>query len=124
MPPEKSARQIPPLHWFVDDDNRPLALDLRGAKVFCFFGSRLNAETFKRTTLDAPGDWILVGNGSVDYLIGLCEKAGREGYTAFALDPPPNPPRDRHGGWFPTWTLEGFKGVIERTAAAAERGRR
>ena len=111
---------MPPLHWFVDDDNRPLALDVRGAKVFCFFGSRLNAEAFKRTTLDAPGDWILVGNGSADYLIGLCERAGREGYTAFALDPPPNPPRDRHhGGWFPTWTLEGFKGVIERAAAAA-----
>ena len=120
MPPQKSARQMPPLHWFVDEDNRPLALDLQGAKVFCFFGSRLNAEAFKRTTLEAPGDWILVGNGSADYLIGLCERAGREGYTAFALDPPPNPPRDRHhGGWFPTWTLEGFKGVIERAAAAA-----
>ena len=115
---------MPPLHWFVDDDNRPLALDLRGAKIFCFLGSRLNAETFKRTTLDAPGDWILVGNGSADYLIGLCEQAGREGYTAFALDPPPNPPRDRHGGCVPTWTLERVKGVIERTAAAAERGRR
>jgi len=121
---------MPPLHWFVDDDNRPLALDVRGAKVFCFFGSRLNAEAFKRTTLEAPGDWILVGNGSADYLIGLCEEAGREGYAAFALDPPPNPPRERQqrGGWFPTWTLDGFKGVIERNAAAAaaaaERGRR
>ena len=117
---------MPPLHWFVDDDNRPLALDVRGAKVFCFFGSRLNAEAFKRTTLEAPGDWILVGNGSADYLIGLCEEAGREGYGAFALAPPPNPPRrSDHGGWFPTWTPEGFKGVIERNAAAAaERGRR
>ena len=124
MPPEKSARQMPPLHWFVDDDNRPLALELRGAKVFCFFGSRLNAEAFKRTTLEAPGGWILVGNGSADYLIGLCERAGREGYTAFALDPPPNPPRDHHGGWFPTWTLEEFKGVIERAAAAEQEGGR
>ncbi len=115
--PSESARQIPALHWFVDDDNRPLALEVRGDKVFCFFGSRLNAETFKRV-LDAPGDWILVGNRSADYLIELCERASREGYTAFALDPPPN-----YGGWFPTWTPDGFKGVIERTAAAAEQGR-
>ena len=83
--------------------------------MFFFFGSRLNAENFKRTTLDAPDDWVLVGIGSADYLIGLCEEADREGYGAFALDPPPNPPRrsDR-GGWFPTWTLDEFKGVIER----------
>ena len=114
-----------PLHWFVDEDNRPLALEVRGEKVFCFFGSRLNAEAFKRTTLDSPGDWILVGNGSPDYVIGLCERAGREGYAAFALDPPPNPPRsDRHGGWLPTWTLEEFKGVIERAMAGEQEGGR
>jgi hypothetical protein len=99
------------LYWFVDDENRPLALNLRGAKVFCFFGSRLNAETFKRV-LDTPGEWILVGNKSADYLIELCERASQEGYDNFALDPPPN-----YGGWFPTWTLGEFKGIIERTAA-------
>ncbi len=112
--PSESARPIPPLHWFVDDENRPLALELRGAKVFCFFGSRLNAETFKRV-LDAPSDWILVGNRSADYLIELCERASREGYTAFALDPPPN-----YGGWFPTRTLDEFKGLVERHAAAEQ----
>ena len=116
---------MPPLHWFVDDDNRPLALELRGATVFCFFGSRLNAEAFERTTLGAPGNWILMGNGSADYLIGLCERAGREGFAVFPLDPPPNPPRDHHGGWFPMLTPDEFKGVIERNAAAAaERDRR
>jgi hypothetical protein len=111
------TQPTPSLHWFVDDDNRPLALDLRGAKVFCFFGSRLNAETFKRV-LDRPSDWILVGNKSASYLIEMCERASQEeGYTGFALDPPPN-----YGGWFPTWTLDEFKGVIERTAAG-EQGR-
>jgi hypothetical protein len=45
----ESTRLISSLHWFVDEEfvdeeNRPLALDLRGAKVFCFFGSRLNAK--------------------------------------------------------------------------------
>lgn len=114
--PSESARPIPPLHWFVDDENRPLALELRGAKVFCFFGSRLNAETFKRV-LGTPSDWILVGSRSADYLIELCERASREGYTAFALDPPPN-----YGGWFPTRTLDEFKGLVERRAAA-EQGR-
>jgi hypothetical protein len=113
----KSARSIPPLYWFVDDENRPLALDLRGgAKVFCFFGSRLNAEAFKRV-LEDPADWILLGNKSPNYLIELCERASQEGYTDFALDPPPN-----YGGWFPRWTLEEFKGVIERSAAG-EQGR-
>jgi hypothetical protein len=111
------TQPTPSLYWFVDDDNRPLALDLRGAKVFCFFGSRLNAETFKRV-LDRPSDWILVGNKSASYLIEMCERASQEeGYTGFALDPPPN-----YGGWFPTWTLDEFKGVIERTAAG-EQGR-
>ena len=111
------TQPTPSLYWFVDDDNRPLALDLRGAKVFCFFGSRLNAETFKRV-LDRPSDWILVGNKSASYLIELCERASQEeGYSGFALDPPPN-----YGGWFPTWTLDEFKGVIERTAAG-EQGR-
>ena len=84
--------------------------------MFCFFGSRLNAETFKRV-LDAPSDWILVGSKSANYLIELCERASRDGYTAFALDPPPN-----YGGWFPTWTLEEFEAIIERTAAS-EQGR-
>ena len=112
----QSARPIPSLHWLVDEDNRLFALNLRGAKVFCFFGSRLNAETFRRV-LDEPSDWILVGNRSADYLIELCERASQEGYTAFALDLPPN-----YGGWFPTWTLEEFKDVIERTAAG-QRGR-
>jgi hypothetical protein len=124
MPSKKSARPVPtPLYWFVDDENRPLALDpqQRGKaaapKVFCFFGSRLNAEAFKRV-LQAPGQWILVGNRSANYLIELCERASREGgFGAFALDPPPN-----LGGWFPTWTLEEFKGVIERRAAG-EQGR-
>jgi hypothetical protein len=111
------TQPTPLLYWFVDDDNRPLALDLRGAKVFCFFGSRLNAETFKRV-LDRPSDWILVGNKSASYLIEMCERASQEeGYTGFALDPPPN-----YGGWFPTWTLDEFKGVIERTTAG-EQGR-
>ncbi len=114
--PSESARPVPPLYWFVDDDNRPLALNLQGAKVFCFFGSRLNAETFKRV-LDTPGEWILLGNKSADYLIELCERASQEeGYTSFALDPPPN-----YGGWFPTWTLEEFKGVIERSATSEQR---
>ncbi len=109
------TQPTPSLYWFVDDDNRPLALHLRGAKVFCFFGSRLNAETFKRV-LDRPSDWILVGNKSVGYLTELCERASREeGYTDFALDPPPN-----YGGWFPTWKLDEFKGVIERTIAGAQ----
>ena len=84
--------------------------------MFCFFGSRLNAETFKRV-LDAPSDWILVGSKSANYLIELCERASRDGYTAFALDPPPN-----YGGWFPTWRLEEFETIIECTAAS-ERGR-
>ena len=111
------TQPTPSLYWFVDDDNRPLALDLRGAKVFCFFGSRLNAETFKRV-LDRPSDWILVGNKSASYLIEMCERASQEdGYSGFALDPPPN-----YGGWFPTWTLDEFKGVIERTTAG-EQGR-
>ena len=111
------TQPTPSLYWFVDDGNRPLALDLRGAKVFCFFGSRLNAETFKRV-LDRPSDWILVGNKSASYLVEMCERASQEeGYTDFALDPPPN-----YGGWFPTWTLDEFKGVIERTAAG-EQGR-
>ena len=114
--PAQSARSVPTLHWFVDDENRPFALDLPEARVFCFFGSRLNAETFKRV-LDTPGDWILVGSKSAGYLIELCQRASQEGYTAFALDPPPN-----YGGWFPTWTLDEFKGVIERTAAG-EQGR-
>ena len=111
----QSARLIPSLQWFVNDDNQLLALNLREGKVFCFFGSRLNAETFKRV-LDRPSDWILVGSKSADYLIELCERASREGFTDFALDPPPN-----YRGWFPTWTLEEFKGVIERTTAG-ERG--
>ena len=109
--PSQSAQPIPSLYWFVDEDNRLFALSLRGAKVFCFFGSRLNAETFRRV-LDKPNDWMLVGNKSAEYLIKLCERASQEGYTDFALDPPPN-----YGGWFPTWTLEEFKGVIERTTA-------
>jgi hypothetical protein len=113
--PSQSARLMPSLYWFVDDDNRPFALDLRGDKVFCFFGSRLNAETFRRV-LDKRSDLILVGNKSADYLIELCEQASREGYTAFALDPPPN-----YGGWFPTWALEEFRGVIERTADQSSR---
>ena len=113
----QSARPVPSLYWLVDDDNRPLALNLRGAKVFCFFGSRLNAETFKRV-LETPTGWILVGNKSAGYLTELCERASQEeGYTDFALDPPPN-----YGGWFPTWTLEEFKGVIERSTSG-EQGR-
>jgi hypothetical protein len=112
----ESTQLIPSLHWLVDEENRALALDLRRAKVFCFFGSRLNAETFERV-LDAPSDWILVGSKSANYLIELCERASRDGYTAFALDPPPN-----YGGWFPTWTLEEFETIIECTAAS-ERGR-
>ena len=93
--PAESAQPIPPLYWFVDDENRLLTLNLREAKVFCFFGSRLNAETFKRS-LATPGEWILVSNTSADYLIELCERASRVGYTNFALDPPPN-----YGGCFP-----------------------
>lgn len=114
--PSESAQPIPPLHWFVDEENRPLVVDLPGAKVFCFFGSRLNAETFKRV-LDTPSEWILVGSKSANYLIELCERASREGYTNFALDPPPN-----YGGWFPMWTLDEFKGVLERTVRG-EQGR-
>ena len=45
----------------------------------------------------------------------MCERASREGYTNFALDPPPN-----YGGWFPMWTLEKFKDIIERTAAGEQ----
>jgi hypothetical protein len=73
----QSARPIPSLHWLVDEDNRLFALNLRGAKVFCFFGSRLNADTFRRV-LDKPSDWILVGNRSADYLIELCERARKD----------------------------------------------
>ncbi len=111
--PSESAHPTPTFHWFVDEESRPLALYPKGgAKVFCFFGSRLNAETFKRV-LDTPSEWVLVGNGSAEYLIELCERASQEeGYTDFTLDPPPN-----YGGWFPTWTLGEFKGIIERTAA-------
>ena len=112
--PAESTRPVPALYWFVDDENQPLALNLPTAKVFCFFGSRLNAETFKRVQA-VPGDWILLGTKSADYLIELCERASRQGYTDFALDPPPN-----CGGWFPTWTLDEFKDIIERTAASEQ----
>ncbi len=114
----ESARLMCPLYWFVDEETRALALNLPGGtKLFCFFGSRLHAETFKRV-LDTPSDWVLVGTKSADYLVELCERASREeGYTDFALDPPPN-----YGGWFPTWTLEEFKAIIERAAASEQEG--
>ena len=112
--PSESARSVPALHWFVDDENQPFALNLAGAKVFCFFGSRLNAETFKRVQA-VPGDWILLVTRSADYLIQLCERASQQGYTDFALDPPPN-----SRGWFPTWTLDEFRDIIERTATGEQ----
>lgn len=114
---EGKPRLVEALYWFVNDELEPLALNLDGAKFFCFFSSRSNADTFRYGQGMPPGRWTLLNTKSADHLIELCEQASREGYTDFALNPPPNyDGRDRR------WSLEEFKGVIER-ADGGERSR-
>ena len=58
-----------------------------------------------------PGRWTMLSTESADHLIKMCERANIEGYTGFALNPPPNyDGRDRR------WSLGKFKDVIERPA--------
>jgi hypothetical protein len=108
---EGYIRLVQALYWFVNDELEPLALNLGDMKFFCFFSTRWNADTFKQGQAMPSGQWTLLSTASANYLIELCERASREGYTAFALNPSPNyDGRDRR------WTLDEFKDVIERPA--------
>jgi hypothetical protein len=114
--PEGNTKLVQALYWFVDDELEPLALNVGDARFFCFFSTRWNADTFKQGQAMPPGQWTMLSTESADRLIELCERANREGYTDFALNPPPNyDGRDRR------WTLGEFKEVIERPARGGER---
>jgi hypothetical protein len=107
--PEGNTRLVQALYWFVDDELEPLALNIGGKKFFCFFSTRWNADTFKQGRGLPPGRWTMLSTESVERLIEVCERANGEGYTDFALNPPPNyDGRDRR------WTFDGFIRVIER----------
>jgi hypothetical protein len=109
--PEGNTRLVQALYWFVNDELEPLALDLGDTKFFCFFSTRWNADTFKQGQGMPPGQWTMLRTESADHLIELCERAIGEGYTDFALNPPPNyDGRDRR------WTFDEFIKVIERPA--------
>ena len=113
---ERNIRLVQALYWFVDDELEPLALTLGDAKFFCFFSTRWNADTFKQGRGMPPGQWTMLRTESADHLVELCERANREGYTDFALNPPPNyDGRDRR------WTLDEFKAVVERPAEGERR---
>ena len=106
---EGNTRLVKALYWFVNDELEPLALNIGDAKFLCFFSTRWNAEPFKQGQAMPPGPWTMLSTESADHLIELCEQANREGYTDFALNPTPNyDGRDRR------WSLDEFKGVIER----------
>lgn len=114
--PEENIRLVQALYWFVNDELEPLALNLGDAKFFCFFSTRWNADTFKQGRGMPPGQWTMLRTESADHLVELCERANREGYTDFALNPPPNyDGRDRR------WTLDEFKDVVERPAGGERR---
>ena len=114
--PEGTPRLVEALYWFVDDELEPFALRLGEAKFFCFFSTRWNAEAFRQAM--PPGRWTMLSTESADHLIEVCERANREGYTEFALNPSPNyDGRDRR------WDLEGFRAVIERSSAGGEQRR-
>src|ERR687890_1609173 len=109
--PEGNVRLVHALYWFVDDELEPLALNLGDAKFFCFFSTRWNANAFKHGQAMPPGQWTMLSTESADHLVEVCERATGEGYTDFALNPPPNyDGRDRR------WGLDEFKDIIERPA--------
>jgi hypothetical protein len=108
---EGNIRLVKALYWFVDDELEPLALNIGGAKFFCFFSTRWNADAFKHGHAMPPGQWTMLSTESANHLVRVCERASGEGYTGFALNPPPN-----YDGRDPRWTLDEFKDVIERPA--------
>lgn len=108
---EENSRLVKALFWLVDDELEPLALNIGDRRFFCFFSTRWNADTFKQGQGMPPGQWTMLRTESADHLIELCERAIEEGYTDFALNPPPNyDGRDRR------WTFDEFIKVIERPA--------
>lgn len=109
--PQENARLVHALYWFVDDELKPFALNLGDGKYFCFFSTRWNADAFKHAPAMPPGWWTTLSTESADHLIELCERANREGFTYFALNPPPN-----YDGRERRWTLDEFKEVVERPA--------
>lgn len=114
--PEENTRLVKPLYWFVDDELEPFALHIGDRKYFCFFSTRWNADAFKHGQAMPPGQWTTLSTESADHLVEVCERASREGYTDFALNPPPNyDGRDRR------WSLEEFRDVIERPAGGERR---
>jgi hypothetical protein len=106
---EGNIRLVQALYWFVNDELEPLGLNVRDTKFFCFFSTRWNADTFRQGQAMPPGRWTLLSTESANYLIELCERASREGYTDFVLNPSPN-----YDGRARRWTLDEFKDVIER----------
>lgn len=107
--PEGNVRLVKALYWFVDDELKPFALNLGDKRLFCFFSTRWNADAFKNGQAMPPGQWTMLSTESADHLIEVCERANREGYTDFALNPPPNyDGRDRR------WSLDEFKEIVER----------
>lgn len=99
------------LYWLVDDEIESFALTIGDAKFLCFFSTRWNADAFIHGQAMPPGRWTMLSTESDDHLVELCERANREGYTDFTLNPSPNyDGRDRH------WSLDEFKEVIERPA--------
>ena len=114
---EENSRLVKALFWLVDDELEPLALNIGDRRFFCFFSTRWNVDAFKHGQAMPPGQWTTLSTESADHLVELCERANREGYTDFALNPPPNyDGRDRR------WSLDEFKDVIERPVGG-ERGR-
>ena len=114
--PEGNNRLVKALYWLVDDDLEPFALNIDGRRFFCFFSTRWNADAFKHGQAMPAGRWTTLSTESADHLVEVCERASREGYTDFTLDPPPNyDGRDRR------WSLDGFKDVIERPAGGERR---
>ena len=114
--PEEDTRLVKALYWFVDDDLEPFVLNIGDRRYFCFFSTRWNADALKHGQDMPPGQWTTLSTESAEYLVEMCERASREGFTDFALNPPPNyDGRDRR------WSLDEFKGVIERAAGGERR---
>jgi hypothetical protein len=87
---EGNARLVKAWYWFVNDELEPLTLNLGDAKFLCFFSTRWNAKPFKQGQAMPPGRWTMLSTEPADHLNEVCERANSEGYTDFALNPPPD----------------------------------
>jgi hypothetical protein len=113
---EGNTRLVKALYWFVDDELEPFALSVDDRRFFCFFSTRWNADAFKHGQAMPPEQWTMLSTESADRLVEVCERAIEEGYTDFALNPPPNyDGRDRR------WSLDEFKEIIERPVGGERR---